>query len=361
MTKILVLGTADWNQPIATNQHYVVRELAQEFPLIYTESIGLRTPQLKMRDIRRMARRIGLGPTPQTAVRPIPAGVQVRSPKVLPFHASELFKMINRPRIHALVRDWMEQPAPRMLWTYTPVTYGLERLATSVVYHCVDLLGQVDGISGSLIDRAEQNLSRHTTMALGTSPVVVEHLKRQGFADVAFWPNVADTALVAREEPPTQARSARRAVFAGNLTTSKVDFELLGQLVDRGVDLHLAGPIAEGGGSASSHVEALVARGATYHGMLSLQELARLYWTARVGLIPYVLNDYTRGVSPLKTYEYLAAGLGVVSTPIPSVERRGDHVVIAHSTNEFLSAVERLVSDEEVGLAAEREALGRRA
>ena len=37
--------------------------------------------------------------------------------------------------------------------------------------------------------------------------------------------------------------------------------------------------------------------------------------------MPFALNDATRFISPTKTPEFLAAGLGVVSTAIPDVER----------------------------------------
>jgi glycosyltransferase involved in cell wall biosynthesis len=38
-----------------------------------------------------------------------------------------------------------------------------------------------------------------------------------------------------------------------------------------------------------------------------------------VGMIPFVLNDLTRAVNPIKLQEYLRAGLPVVSTPLPEV------------------------------------------
>ena len=37
------------------------------------------------------------------------------------------------------------------------------------------------------------------------------------------------------------------------------------------------------------------------------------------GLLPYRINDYTSGVFPMKFFEYLAAGLHVVSTPLPAL------------------------------------------
>jgi Glycosyl transferases group 1 len=40
---------------------------------------------------------------------------------------------------------------------------------------------------------------------------------------------------------------------------------------------------------------------------------------ADVGLIPYAVNDLTRSVFPMKVYEYLAAGLPVLATPLPAL------------------------------------------
>jgi glycosyltransferase involved in cell wall biosynthesis len=40
----------------------------------------------------------------------------------------------------------------------------------------------------------------------------------------------------------------------------------------------------------------------------------------RVGLLPTLVNDYTRSMFPMKYFEYLASGLPVVSTPLEFVK-----------------------------------------
>ena len=56
---------------------------------------------------------------------------------------------------------------------------------------------------------------------------------------------------------------------------------------------------------------------------------------ADVGLIPYASNQLTASIFPMKVYEYLAAGLPVVSTPLPAlsdvaeVARAGDAAEMA--------------------------------
>ncbi len=40
---------------------------------------------------------------------------------------------------------------------------------------------------------------------------------------------------------------------------------------------------------------------------------------ADAGLIPYARNALTESIFPMKVYEYLAAGLPVVATPLPAL------------------------------------------
>lgn len=48
-------------------------------------------------------------------------------------------------------------------------------------------------------------------------------------------------------------------------------------------------------------------------------ELPSLLAAADIAMIPFVINDLIRGTSPIKLYEYLAAGVPVVATPMPEV------------------------------------------
>lgn len=332
---VLVLGTADWEQPIATNQHYVVRELCRDgFSKVdFVESLGLRTPQISRRDMKRMLDRARMallagGTKDYVWQRAKPEGLQVISPLVVPFHHG-VCAALNTRLLRNRVANWISFDGPKVLWTYSPVTYGLEHFADRAFYHCVDLLGKVPGIDEALIESAERQLAHKGVSAAATSGIVHAHLQRMGFDDIRLWENVADTSTVLAAKPKTSERVPGRVIFAGNLAPNKISFPLLEVLADSGLDVRVAGPHAEGGGSDRDAFDALIKHGVTYLGMLSLPELARELVTATVGLIPYKINEYTRGVSPLKTYEYLAAGLTVVSTPVPSVAgSEGDVVVV---------------------------------
>ena len=63
-----------------------------------------------------------------------------------------------------------------------------------------------------------------------------------------------------------------------------------------------------------------------------------------VGTVPFRLDEMTRAVSPLKMYEYLATGRGVVATALPAC-RDVPEVTIADDPTTFAAGIRRLLAD----------------
>src|SRR5262249_17362997 len=64
-----------------------------------------------------------------------------------------------------------------------------------------------------------------------------------------------------------------------------------------------------------------------------------------VGLIPYRIGQRRRYGNPLKLREDLAAGLPVVSTPVPEVARYAEHARVAANADDFVRAIERALAE----------------
>jgi glycosyltransferase involved in cell wall biosynthesis len=339
---VLLLSTADWDRPLWTNkQHLAVQLAAHGLEVTYIDSLGFRRPRLAPGDARRIVEKLGAVRGQGRPRRPVPPGVEVVRPLVVPFHRSTWPSWrLNRTRVRKAIGRWAGVGVGgRVLWTFSPITYDLEEQAAVTVYHCVDLLEEVPGYDRRAIREGELRLARRGALAIASSSVVRDHLVERGFRDVRLWENVADTEVIAATadaEEPTPGH----VVFAGNLTTDKVDVDLLAALVEGSDDvhLHLAGPLAEGGASRRPWTALLRMPRVHHHGVVPPEELGGVFGRCTVGLIPYHLNRYTRGVFPMKLHEYLAAGLGVVSTDLPSLPPHRD-VRIATDRDEFLDAV----------------------
>ncbi len=63
-----------------------------------------------------------------------------------------------------------------------------------------------------------------------------------------------------------------------------------------------------------------------------------------VCLMPYVIDDYTRYVYPLKMHEYLAGGRPVVSSPIRSVEDFKHVIALARTREEWSRSIQAALS-----------------
>jgi hypothetical protein len=80
-------------------------------------------------------------------------------------------------------------------------------------------------------------------------------------------------------------------------------------------------------------------------GPIPFAELPAHVATFTVGIIPFVVNDLTRSVNPIKLREMLSAGCPVVSTNLPEVARYAGSAQIAHNHDEFVTMVRRALEN----------------
>jgi glycosyltransferase involved in cell wall biosynthesis len=322
---IVCVGFADWDTDLQTNQHHLMRRLARENRVLFVESLGLRRPQLAGRDLRRIARRLerGLGGPRQVD------GVQVLSPLVLPLHANPVARRINGWLLPLLVRRAARRLGMRkpILWSYVPQAEVLiEALQPElVVYHCVDDIAAQQGIDGPSFRAAEARFAARAELVLASAPALRDRLGELA-ENVLYVPNVADTELFASAlgDGPLDAGMAHlpspRIVFTGALVTTKLDMGLLLVLArsHRDWSFALVGPT--GPGDPRADMSGLAAEpNIRLLGPRPYEALPDVLRGADVGLIPYAINELTKSIFPMKVYEYMAAGLPVVSTSLPAL------------------------------------------
>ena len=322
---IVCVGFADWDTDLWTNQHHLMSRLARENRVLFVESLGLRQPQLAGRDVKRIARRLRRGLAPPRAVD----GLHVLSPLVIPLHRFAAVRALNRRLLPLLVRRatrrlGFERP---ILWAYVPQAEALlDALDPSlVVYHCVDDIAAQPGIDGASFRASETRFATRAELVLASAPSLAERMRTLN-GNVLFAPNVADTPLFARALEPGPVDAALdalphpRIVFTGAVVATKLDVPLLIELARARPQwsFALVGPV--GAGDPRTDVSALSAEPNVHLlGARRYEQLPDVLRGADAGLIPYARNELTDGIFPMKVYEYLAAGLPVVATELPSI------------------------------------------
>lgn len=186
---------------------------------------------------------------------------------------------------------------------------SVRRLSDTVIYRPTDLYpaGLKHSLQHRIVDAADAVLATSDEVLRGLGALRVPSLVLGNGADVdRFAPNAPD-------ESPRPAR----AVYVGALD-DRFDWDRVAAWARTHPDIRflIAGPGAHPPRPLPPNVDLL--------GPVPYGEVPALLHTARVGLLPLSRNPLNEGRSPMKLYEYLAAGLAVVARETPGIRGRSD-------------------------------------
>jgi glycosyltransferase involved in cell wall biosynthesis len=359
MSDCLLFATADWDTPYWTNKQHTAHHLAQAgWRVLYVESVGLRQPRMgSSTDWGRLLKRLWRG---LRGPRQVQERVWVLSPLVLPFkHHHPWVRALNQGLLsHTLARFCQRHGFNTpMVWTYHPfVLESLQRLQQRhhlalgpTVYHCVDDLAAIPGIDASAFNAEEQRLLQHCQVVFTTSPSLADKCSVH-HPRVHNFPNVVDVdhfAQAWRQDGPLPADLAAipepRLAYVGALSDFKVDFELLDALAEAKPEWSIVLIGDEREGQHNTTLARMVQRPNVHLlGHRPYTQLPHYLRGMRIGLLPTLVNDYTHSMFPMKYFEYLAAGLPVVTTPLEFVKKVNTHwVAVADNPEAYASAIEQ--------------------
>lgn len=339
-----------------TSKHHVMHLLAERNTVLWVNYHASRTPSASASDLRYMARKLGqvLG-----GLREVRENLHVLTPLVLPLPGSAWARRLNRKLLVHQVRRALAKVGrgPVQVWSFTPdISYLLGRFGEEkVLYYCVDDFASFTGYDRDQVLRDEADLCRRADLVVTTSQALQD-------AKAPLNPN---TILVThgvdyehfsravREDLPVpedlKAVPHPMLGFFG-LLRDWVDLDLLAEVARLRPDWHVVLI-----GDADSTVDLSPFRSVANMHFLGHRPYADLPAYCRgfdVGLIPFRMNELTKAVNPIKLKEYLAAGLPVVSTPLPEVVAWTGPAHVADSAGTFVDAIAKALDAGGEGRAA---------
>ena len=338
-TPFVVLGD-DWGRHVSTLQH-LFRHIIPRHPVVWVDSFGHRLPRLRMADVKRAAEKMRAMARARQAPASTYGPAALVVPRALPWHNARLVRSANVWSIARDVRRALTRVAPGeapVLVTATPTVPELvgalgERAA---VYFCMDDYGELPNTTAEMLGPLEELTLERVDAVVATARRLVERKRPSGGHAYHLPQGVNYEHFAAKRQCPSEIASLPRPIlgFAGGVSPC-CDFELLRLLAESmpQASIVLVGPVmidiaAE---RLPGNVHIL--------GNRPYADLPAYVQAFDVGLIPYLLNDWTASVDPLKLLEYLAAGIPVVTTPLPEVQKYASVVRQGGTQEAFLAGV----------------------
>ena len=237
---------------------------------------------------------------------------------------------------------------PLQIWSFAPdVSYLLGRFGEErSVYYCVDDFASFTGYDRRQVLRDETDLCLRVDLVVTTSRALYEAKKALNPNTILVTHGV-DHAHFARAlsnhlpSPKDMAVIPRPRIGFFGLIRDWLDLDLLAAVARRRCDWHFVfigdsmADLSRCRGLANVH----------FLGRRRYEDLPAYCKQFDVGLIPFKINELTRAVNPIKLREYLAAGLPVVSTPLPEVLYYRPLVRVADTAEGMVAAVESALAE----------------
>lgn len=328
---IVYFAGAAWDHVAGTDRQ-LVGEMAATREIIWVDP-----PQSPLR--RRLQR-------PPRVSRPQPNVTRLRGVPVPANHRWLLRTIAERWCVHELRRHCLRhgiRPAAVVCTSSAPsLAYARDVSGVKVYYATDDFVeaGALWGVSRRYLGAAREANLRSADLVLAVSPELARRLQRTGRVPRSL-PNGADLAGVqsVQQRAADVHLSPPVAGVAGQFN-ARTDFALLDAVRAAGISLLLVGPRRFHVTDGAQEFDRLIGLpGVQWIDSVPRDELPGYLAWFDVGLTPYADTIFNRRSCPLKTIEYLAAGIPVVASDVASIEGMDPRFVrTASSPAEFAAA-----------------------
>lgn len=345
---IIIFSSDDWGWK--TSKYQLSIRFARDNTVLFVSSVGFRAPTVSKGDLGRIWRKLV---SFFKGVKEVEPNLYVLTPLVIPFRRGGAVERLNTLLLRAQIA-WacakLGMSTPNVfVFSQNWHDFVLTTKRKKLVYYCVDDQAGFAGVDALRFQEKDRSLTAKADLVFCSSRKLFEQ-KRQINARTVYLPHGVDYRLFSQAllDPglpvASDAANLRTPVlgFYGHISYDWVDAELLKFLARERPEWTLLLL-----GRYSMHADEFDGlANIVYLGEKEFESLPGYCKAMDVALIPFVDSPLTQNCNPLKLYEYLAAGLPVVSTDIPEVRSFDGDVSVAGTYGEFLALCERALRED---------------
>jgi len=345
---MLYLGAIESND-IRQRPQQIARLLAKFYRLTYLEPVGLRSLQLK--DYERLRLRLK-SVLRHRRVHPA-LEFDTASLFYIPFAGSRMFRSINERILLAQARRRFAflGSGDFFLWIGSPNLLARTLLKKSwpyvSIYDCMDDLAAIhEGPDSRRIVEDEDEVARSVDIVFASSLKLYEKMVQRNSRTFLVQNGVDLNCFNLKNAPdrgtPTELPSGKPLVGYYGTIGHWVDLELVDYVAASRPEWNviLIGPLKTLNSRLPQRKNIFWIGPKPYDRIVSYAK------RFSVAMIPFLINELTKSVNPVKLYEYLALGKAVVSTNLPEVQEFSALIRVAKSRDEFLRCLDEEVRQE---------------
>lgn len=343
--KFIVFGE-DWGRHPSSTQH-LFKHIAKEHEVIWVNSIGMRTPTLAIKDIKRafekLRSKFSFFKPLQGAQQSVDStAIKIVEPKVLPWHQVSWVQGLNKWLFARQLNQIMCSHENAVFWVSVPTAeYLLPESSEKTVYYIGDDFSGLAGVDYKLVKPFEDKLLKRADVVLACSEALMEKFKS---INPKLLSHGVDLELFSRGcYENFIANSVPTVGFYGSIN-DWLDLDLLRNIAlsRPNIRLELIGKIETDLG------DLLTLPNVAHKPAVPHYELPKHVQSWNVALLPFKDCAQIRACNPLKLREYLASGTPVVSTRYKAVEQYAEQVFIADDHLSFLNHIDNASHIKEV-------------
>jgi len=345
-----IVFSDEWDRHPSSTQHIVIKLLGEN-RVIWVNTIGLRSPTFTIYDIKRSFEKIFSWVKPKReSKKNYHKNLTVISPFMIPYNHINVVRKLNKYLVEKAIYKAVEKLGfidNIVLTSITNVSdYAFDIKSSLVVYNCVDEYIEWPGVNKALVEEMENTLLLKSDLVVACSDELCNK-KSINNREVFLLPHGVDIQHFSRRDKslaqlPILLNLSGPVVGFFGAISEWIDYDLVHFLATSRPDWNFVfiGPID----SDISMLKPL--KNVFFTGAVSYNDLPNEASVFDVGIIPFVVNELTESVNPLKLLEYFSCGFPVVSTEIPEVLKLSDVTYIAKDKNEFLEKLDISLSSD---------------
>ncbi|MDF2434304.1 MAG: hypothetical protein JWP44_3935 [Mucilaginibacter sp.] len=249
----------------------------------------------------------------------------------------------SRITLKGLFDKFMENRdlADHAFWYYTPMALEFSRKYNPelTVFDCMDELSAFK-FAPEELKTLEKELLKKADIVF-TGGYSIYEAKKNQHANIYPFPSSIEKEHFARARGLVKNTNGNIKLGFYGVIDERFDIDLIKGIADAKPEweIILIGPVVKIDPATLPENKNIY-----YLGSKTYQELPEFLATWDIALIPFLLNESTRFISPTKTPEYLAAAKPVISTPIRDVVNpygKNKLVHIGSNASDFIEAAEK--------------------